>query len=677
VRAEARQARRRHLRHGLLQLSLLLAVAGVLGRAFQLQVVRGSDFRQAALDQHQRRAPLPAPRGTIYDREGRVLAIGRTTYQISVATNELQNREEAARILREVLDVDPDVAREVARGEDRRWIPLRGHHTAVQKEILEERIGRGVHATRFVDRFYPYGQLAAEIIGRVDTDGHGQSGIELTFDSLLAGQPGVALERRLATGASAFWVQEDYVRPTAGGDIYLTIDAEMQEIAESVLEDAVTTSGAEGGDLIVIDPSTGELLAAASRRVGQPSHLAHLAAVTEPYEAGSTLKPFTTAALLTEGLAELSDSVDTGVGLYHTAGRTIHDETPHGRLSLAQTLTVSSNVGMAMFAERLPKSVQFSYLRNFGFGTPTGLAYPSESPGTLRRPAEWSAQSRASLAIGYEVAVTPLQLVMAYGAIANGGVLMRPSVVREARGQDGSVRWKKRPVRIRRVIPDEIASELRAVLANAVTEGTGRGAFVRGLSVAGKTGTAWRFDSELGYSGGDYTASFVGLIPAEEPELVILVKLDKPSGAYYGGATAAPVMRSAVRAALAGSHWSAPPLMGEPEIPDKQAGVTAGQAPSGGPYVFALDTPLLRTQGENDRRLLDDRAVVPDVTGLSLRAAAQRLHETGWRVVVQGGGRVVSTQPPVGTRLRAGEPVVLVGSGRGPPNDSGEGSAEQ
>jgi cell division protein FtsI (penicillin-binding protein 3) len=448
----------------------------------------------------------------------------------------------------------------------------------------------------------------------------------------------------------------------------LTIDAEMQAIAESVLEDAVTASGAEGGDMLVIDPNTGELLAAASRRVGQPRYMAHLTAATEPYEAGSTLKPFTTAALLAEGLAELSDSVDTGgKGLYHAAGRTIHDDTPYGRLSLAQTLTVSSNVGMAMFAERLPKGVQFSYLRNFGFGTPTGLEYPSESPGTLRRPAEWSAQSRASLAIGYEVAVTPLQLVMAYGALANGGLLMRPRLVREARVAGGNVRWAARPEVIRRVVSEEVASEIREVLVHAVTEGTGRGAGVRGLSVAGKTGTAWRFDSELGYGGGSYTASFVGLIPSDKPELVILVKLDKPSGAYYGGATAAPVMRSAVRAALAGSYWSVPPQMGEPEFPDEQAGVTAGQVPTSGPYVFALDAPLLRAQGENDRRRLDESVSVPDVTGLSLRTAAQRIHEAGWHVVLQGGGRVVATQPPVGTRLRRGESVVLLGSGRSPP----------
>lgn len=676
MRAEVKQARRRHLRHGVLQLALLLAVAGILLRAFQLQVAQHDRWEELSLSQNQRRTSVPAPRGAIYDREGRVLAAGRTTYEIGVATNELSDREAAARSLREVLGLRAELAREIATGE-RRWVSLPGRYSAVKKEVLEARIPRGLHFNRVVDRSYPRGQLAAEIIGRVDAEGRGQSGLELTFDSLLAGQPGTAVRRRIASGASAVWVIEDVTPPSAGSDLYLTIDAEMQAIAESVLEDAIRTSNAEGGDLIVVDPNTGELLAVASRRVGRPPHLAHLAAATEPYEAGSTLKPFTAAALLQEELADLSDIVDTGSGLYRTAGRTIHDEHPHGKLSLAQTLTVSSNVGMAMFAERLPKGVQFSYLRDFGFGTPTDLTYPSESSGTLRRPSEWSAQSRASLAIGYEVAVTPLQLAMAYATIANGGLLMRPQLVREARGEDGALRWSTRPELIRRVIEADVATELRGVLAHAVTEGTGQGAVVRGLSVAGKTGTAWRFDREQGYAGGAYTASFVGLIPSNDPQLVILVKLDKPSGAYYGGATAAPVMRSAVRAALAGSYWSVPPLMGEPDFPDQQAGVTAGQVPASGPYVFALDAPLMRAQGANDRRQLDDAVTVPDVAGLTLRAAAHRLHSQGWRVIVQGGGRVESTRPPVGTRLSRGEAVVLVGSGRSPPAGSKSGSRRQ
>jgi len=660
------------MRHGLLLASLVLAVGVVLGRTFQLQVLNGGHWRARAVAQHEARVPLPAPRGTVYDREGRELVVSRTTYRFSVAPFELSERRLAANVLRSVLGLSKDITQRVAEG-DRRWIRLPGTYSALQKEQLEDELTAGLYSEPVVKRFYPLGQLGTEIIGRVDANGRGQSGLELAYDSLLAGQPGYGVQRRDATGASADWLLTPLVEPTPGGDLYLTIDAELQALAESVIEDAVEESGATGGDLLILKPGTGELLAAASHRRRWRGSIEHLTAATEPYEAGSTLKPFTLAALLAEDLATLSDSVDTGKGIYRTAGRTIHDDTPHGWLTLEKILAVSSNVGMAKFAERLPEGVQFSYLRNFGFGTPTGIVYPSESPGLLRRPSQWSAQSRASLAIGYEVAVTPLQLTMAFGAVANGGTLMRPQLVREARNHQGSVRWTIEPEPIRRVVPEDIAARLRKVLAQAVTEGTGRSAGVRGLSVAGKTGTAWRFDRELGYAGRTYTSSFVGLIPSDDPQLVILVKLDEPSGAYYGGATAAPVMRTAVRAALAGSYWSAPPLMGEPEIPDKQAGVPAGQAPAGGPFVFALDAPLRKTydQGEFEAA---GTAAIPDVRGVSMRSAAGRLHASGWRVVVRGGGRVVSTQPSVGTLLRRGESVVLVGSNRGPPGVHRKGS---
>ncbi len=665
MRSGARQARRRQLRHGLLQFALTLGSLLVLGRAVQLQVLQGERWRGEALAQHEQRVPLPAPRGAILDREGRELVVSRTTYRISVAPLELRDRRQAAAVLGRALKLRSQTIRRIAEGK-RRWVILSGTYSALEKERLEAEIGVGLYPEPVVERFYPRGQLAAEIIGRVDGHGRGQSGLELSLDSVLAGQPGFGVQRRDATGASAAWLVTTVVPPTPGGDVHLTLDAEMQSLAESVLEDAIAESHATGGDLLILDPRTGELLAAASRRRGSPTP--NLAAATEPYEAGSTLKPFTVAALLAEGLVTLNDAVDTGEGRYQAAGRTIRDERPHGRVSLAQALAVSSNVAMAKFAERLPQGVQFSYLRNFGFGTPTGLTYPSESAGLLRKPSHWSAQSRASLAIGYEVAVTPLQLVLAYGVLANGGLLMRPQLVREARGADGRPRWQLKPEAIRRVIPEAVAIELRQVLAQAVTQGTGRSAEVKGLSVGGKTGTAWRFDRVLGYSGRAYTSSFVGLVPSQNPQLVILIKLDEPSGPYYGAVTAAPVMRTAVRAALAGSYWSAPPLMGEPEIPDEQAGVTAGQAPAGGPYVFALDAPLLRDgHGPGDRLTFREPAKLPEVRGLSLRAAAQRLHAAGWRVVVRGGGRVVSMEPAVGTILRRGERVVVEGSTRSPP----------
>ena len=664
MRSAARQARRRHLRHKLLQMSLLLAVAVVLVRAFQLQVLQTARWQDTAISQQNEKVDLPAPRGTIYDRSGRELVVSRTDYDVFVDPVELKDQPSATEALRRFANLDAKTARRIKETDKRVWIPI-GRFSAVEKEQLEELVPRGLHPQAAIERFYPRGRLAAEIIGGVDIRGRGQSGLELTYDSLLTGQPGVGVRQRDANGASAGWLTIPKVAPSPGSDLYLTIDAEYQALAESVLEDAIVESAASGGDLLILEPKTGELLAAASRRNDQ--RFPTLTAATDPYEAGSTLKPFTAAALLAEDLASLGDSVDTGQGLYRFAGRTIRDGSPHGRLSLSQVLAVSSNVGMAKFAERLSAGVQYTYLRDFGFGTPTGLTYPSESGGLLRRPSEWSAQSKASVAIGYEVAVTPLQLAMAYGVLANGGLLMRPQLVREARFASGVVRWRREPEVIRRALTESVSSQLRAVLARAVTQGTGRSADLRGLSVAGKTGTAWRFDRRLGYGGNSYTSSFVGLIPSDDPKMVILVKLDAPSGPYYGGATAAPVMRTAVRAALAGSYWSAPPLLGEPDIPDEQAGVPAGQVPAGGPYVFALDTPLLRAADDVQSSEGTQSSAVPDLRGQTLRAAAQRLHQSGWRVVVRGGGRVVSTEPALGVRLRLGEPVVLVGNERGPP----------
>ena len=469
MKSEARRARRRYLRQRALQLLLVFAVVTVMGRAAQLQVFEGNEWRNRAINQHEKRVPLPAPRGTIYDREGRELAVSRTTYNIAVAPHELRNTRSAAQVLRAALDVPQKTAQLIAES-DRRWVVLPGRHSILVKEELEERVGVGVYYTPVIERFYPMGDLAGELLGRVNADGRGGSGLELFYDSLLTGQPGFAVRRRDATGASAGWLETPVVEPTPGVDIHLSIDSELQALAASILEDAIAESGANGGDLLIVEPQKGDLLAAASRR---ESRRDYLAAVTEPYEPGSTLKPFTAAALLQENLAKLNDNVDTGIGEYTVAGRTIHDTRPHGRLSLAEVLEVSSNVGMAKFAERLSQGIQYSYLRSFGFGTPTGLTYPSESSGLLRPPNRWSRQSRASLAIGYEVAVTPLQLAMAYAALANGGLLMRPRLVLGARVGDQASRWDTEPQIIRRVVSEEIASQLREVLAHAVTQGTG------------------------------------------------------------------------------------------------------------------------------------------------------------------------------------------------------------
>ncbi|MEX2295554.1 MAG: penicillin-binding transpeptidase domain-containing protein, partial [Gemmatimonadota bacterium] len=411
----------------------------------------------------------------------------------------------------------------------------------------------------------------------------------------------------------------------------------------------VENTGARGGDLIVTEPWTGEILALASLRDGETG----LAGINTPYEPGSTLKPFTVATLLREGRAELADSVDTGMGSWVINRRTIQDVAPvGGMLTLARALQVSSNVGIAKFAQSLDPNEQFEGLRDFGFGVPTGIALPGEASGVLRRPSSWSSQSAASLAIGYEINVTPIQMAMAYGAIANGGVLMEPRLVLEIRDESGRVIQRFDPEPVRRVLSEEIAEEITATLVGAVETGTGTQARLASFAVAGKSGTARAYGAG-GYEEGAYVASFVGFFPAEQPQLVIYVKLERPQGAYYGGATAAPVTRATMEAILAARR---PPLDRE-----ALAAIAAAQRlpRSSVPVVAAaLAEPV--EVAPSPPPVVNGRISVPDVRELSPRAAARRLHSMGLSVIWESAGTVTGTVPSPGTLVLLGDTIRLL-----------------
>jgi cell division protein FtsI (penicillin-binding protein 3) len=388
-----------------------------------------------------------------------------------------------------------------------------------------------------------------------------------------------------------------------------------------------------------------------------------------PYEPGSTIKPFTIASLLMEGKATLEDSIYGEEGSYRLNGRTITDTHELGWVTLREGFVESSNIVMAKAASRLKAPEQYHRLRNFGFGVPTGVGYPSESGGLLREPRRWSRQSTASLSFGYEISVTPLQLAMGYAAIANGGLLMEPVLVREVRGRDGSTQRSVAPRAVRRVVTEEVSKELRALLGDAVEFGTGRSASLGPWRVAGKTGTA-RFANGGGYVRGAYIATFAGFFPAEDPQIVFLVKVDRPRGDYYASLTAAPVTKATLQAALAArgtpldrsavavttlTESIAPAADAEETATVVQAVHTAGE-----PVVLV---PVAAVRGgERDQDVKRD---VPDVSGRSLRDAVRTLHAAGFRVRVEGSGRVASTAPLAGRSVRVGaEVVVRAGGGR-------------
>jgi cell division protein FtsI (penicillin-binding protein 3) len=624
--------RRRFLLAGIVMASLFMA-----GRAVQVQVVNNDDWQARATDQHATQSVVPAARGTIYDRDGVPLAASNEAFRINVAPREVKSRAALAQKLQQLTDLDE---RTVRRSLDlkRRWVVLPGAYPSSVREALDNT--PGVYFDRVLRRFYPHGDVALDILGVVNSAGDAQGGVELEFDSVLSGRPGMATLRRDSRGRAIPGAMLQAVEPAAGSDLYLTIDYDLQEISTEALRNAVESTSARGGEMILADPRTGEILASTTVRAEKMSGWR---AATEPYEPGSTLKPFTIAALLAEQQARLTDSVFAENGEYTHEGRTLRDVHAMGWITVAEALQQSSNIALAKLSDRIEPAAQYEYLRAFGFGSPTAVQYPSESSGLLRRPKQWSRYSQTSLAIGYEISVTPLQMVLAYGALANGGVLMEPRLVREVRSRDARVTQSFKPRVVRRVIPETVAHDLREVLVGVVETGSGQKAAMGPFAVAGKTGTARTFRAGH-YEAGAYTASFAGFFPANDPQLVFIVKLDSPKGVYYGGFAAAPVTRATLEAALA-AHNSAldksamavaspRPLQAHDLIEPTSTG-TAVRKPLTGPFIFALKagSPKQVAQGGAAYAL-------PNVTGLPLRDAVRQLHASGYRVQVEGSGVV-------------------------------------
>ncbi|HEX6434898.1 MAG TPA: penicillin-binding protein 2, partial [Gemmatimonadales bacterium] len=490
------------IRISAIQFGFLLVILGILARAAQLQLVQGDRWAEQARRQRTERAILPARRGGLYDRNGIPLAISQEFYHVGIAPNELTDRRAAPRLIARQLGISwMALSRDIRAG--KRWIYFHGPFSASQVQPLRRMAG--VHLSRTFQRFYPSRSLARPIIGGLSGDRPvGAAGLELSLDSILTGQPGEAVLLKDRAGRRYDSPARLIRDPVPGNDITLTLDAELQEIAERGLDDALTTMRAEGGDVVFLDPTNGELLALASRQAGKSGFASTRAStLTDPFEPGSTAKLFTAAALLKHGRVDSSDAVFAEGGRWAmpvtSSGRTraitdVH-RTP-GNLTLARAIQVSSNIGMAKFSLRLSPEEQYEMLRDFGFGTPTGAEFPSESRGRLARPDKWQPMyTRASMAMGYEFGVTPVQLAAAYGAIANDGLLVTPTLVLEVRDPAGDLIYRHQPEPVRRVVTPEIAAQLREYLKSAASEGgTGEDAQLVNYTLLGKTGTAVRFE---------------------------------------------------------------------------------------------------------------------------------------------------------------------------------------
>ncbi|NLP05953.1 penicillin-binding protein 2 [Candidatus Fermentibacteria bacterium] len=523
--------------------ALFLVVAA---RLFKLQVLQHDEYARRADAQHTHTVILDPARGSIFDRNGYLLAGNSPVVTLEVYWPSVPAGSESA--------IDSLLARIRGAGAEVPVPDRTGVNQIIASDmpweealpIISGPVPIGVNWRVGARRTYPLGDDAAQIIGRSTRDCN--EGLEREFNSLLTGEPGVCLvERSAYPGMSITSPEASGTPPVDGDDIRLTIDARFQNIVQEELERAAVMSGAEWAAAVLVDPATGDILALGGFPVRAPdgSLLAN-PCISSIHEPGSTFKIVTLAACLEEGLLTSSDSFDCSAGRIPVADRMISDCHSFGVLSVEQIIAQSSNVGTIQMAGCLADSTLYEYSSRFGFGARTGIELPGEEEGLLHRVSEWSRLSRACLAIGQEVAVTPLQLAMAFCVVANGGNLVRPRLVAASRGTDGWRDWSG--IRPRRVISEETAAEIRRILTEAVETGTGASAAVRGVSVAGKTGTAER----LGFGAGAYLSAFVGMLPAERPRIVCAVVFDRPDYAYrFVSSLAAPVFSSIMTRLLA------------------------------------------------------------------------------------------------------------------------------
>ncbi|HEX3928311.1 MAG TPA: penicillin-binding transpeptidase domain-containing protein [Gemmatimonadales bacterium] len=640
-----------------LQATLALAAATIVVRSFMIQVVQHRQWAGKARAMRTDTRPIPARRGAIYDRNGVELAESQELYHVGVALKEVADTPVVHDRVMNALGL-PRTAVDAAFHHG--YAYFHGPFTAAQVENLRDL--RGVHLESLYNRVYPMEALAAPLLGRFDPDsGRGVEGIEKEFDTLLAGHPGSERYALDAKGTRLEGPGQRLKDPVPGRDIYLTIDHDLQGIAEARLREGVEAHQAHGGAVVIYDLHTGELLAAAALHTDSASGKRAPSASTlvEPFEPGSTAKLFTAAAVLAGG----SDTtpVDGHGGKWSMPIRGKHvrviEDEHHltGPVTLGMAVKYSSNIAMSEFSLRLDNTVQFKTLRDFGFGMVPGLGFPGESPGELALPANWAnpTYSKPSLAQGYELQATPVQMAVAYGAIANHGFLLAPSLVREIRDTDGTVFWRNRADTVRRATTDAIAAQLMTYLALATDSGgTGSKAQLDRFTVIGKTGTAHELLNGA-YVGGRYRASFAGIFPGDAPQWVVYVMIDRPSGAdIFGGGVAAPMVHDILQEALALRHTR----LDDRQLAQNTVALSEPRAP-----LEVAPTAIRRVAWPLHGPVAADttREEVPVLTGVPVRDAVVDLQKLGFEVRLVGRGWVHGTDPAAGDSLMRGTTVTL------------------
>ncbi len=628
-------------------LALFLAV-GV--RAFQLQVLQGEKLMRLGQRQHLKEWIVLPKRGALIDRAGEPLALSMESQSVYIRPHRIQEADKVSQHLAEILDLrSAEVRQKIASEKPFVWIKRQVSSPEAEKIQALNLDGIGMYYEP--NRHYPQGQLAGQLIGFVGRDSEGLEGLELKYNDYIRGETGSSVTERDALGRRVLVEGIGGLQIPPGSDIHLTLDTSIQHMAEKELEASILKYRAKAGVAIVVEPRTGEVLALANYPSFDPNNYAKLTAeqrrnraVTDSFEPGSTFKTILAAAALEEEVVGREDLFYCEMGKYPFAGRIIHDTHPYGWLSFSRILQVSSNIGFTKIAEKVKKERYFKYIEKFGFGKATGIDVPGEVPGLVRNADAWSGIDLATHAFGQGISTTPLQLVMAYAAIANGGFLMRPYVTRRVMSPSGKVLLENQPQVVRRVISEKNSKLLASMLRDVTNEGgTGTRANIEGFEVAGKTGTAQKADTVHGGYSKKRVGSFVGFVPANDPRLVALVLIDEPEAQVYGGVVAAPAFRKIAQGAL--RRLAVAPEKATP------VSATAKQMDSAAPRTVKRIDPNAPANSDAD--------AVPSFIGLSFREALEKAQTLKVKVRLQGNGYVVKQAPMAGGRWTDEQTLVL------------------
>jgi cell division protein FtsI (penicillin-binding protein 3) len=675
-------------RYRLLTLQAALAVWAlvIIGRLYYLQVIEHGALERRATAQQQRTVTVEAHRGAILDRNLTPLAMSLPVESLFANPHKIAQPEREAAQLAPILDVDrARLERTLASNHSFVWVARQ--ITADQSRAVAALDLNGVFAQPDTRRFYPKGQLAAAVLGYVGVDGRGLGGLEYSFDPLLRGHDGRALEEVDARRRSYSQVEQP---PVEGENLVLTLDQNIQYIAQQELDKQVAATHARRGMVVIENPHTGEILALANSpsfnpddyqdtpasRLGDP-------AVSEPYEPGSVFKLVTLSAALQQGLITPDELIDCQMGSIQLGGRTIHDHAKFGVISVTEILQHSSDVGAIKIGLKLGDQEMYKYIRAYGFGQETGVKLPGESRGIVRPPARWTPMSIGAVSMGQEIGVTPLQVIAMVSTLADGGVYHAPRLVMDTfRGAAPGAPPAYTPPAGRRVVSPLVANQMKQMMAQVVLAGTAQQAQLDGYTAAGKTGTAQKVDPATHlYSKHNYIASFAGFAPINDPAVTILVILDSPNadghGSHEGGVVAGPVFKAIAeqvlpflgvahdvpaREAAPQRHIAAVDAVEESEPLDATA---VAEAATGEETAGGAAPPASAPAGDAaaGKVVLDyagsTQPQVPDFKGMAVREVTAACERLGLALTLQGHGVARSQSLAPGTRVAPGTAVVV------------------